>query len=172
MGTKLEGVRYRAASAVLLADSNWNTAGSYCLWWKWILATRHISKYHVLVHDTCTWTCTWYSVPWYTIKQNSALLHITVLIYTVEKPSYGKVVHRHLLVCYVSRTTVWSKWMRKWSFCLLKVYKSLSPLSCIKTKPHIKWLTLNYLKHHSVTTLNRISCLHLWIKLSSEDSNP
>lgn len=44
----------------------------------------------------------------------------------------------HLLVCYLSRTTIWSRWMSKWRFCLLKLYKSLRPLAYVNTNPHIK----------------------------------
>lgn len=44
----------------------------------------------------------------------------------------------HLLVSYLSRTTIWSRRMSMWRFCLLKLYKSLRPLSYVNTNPHIK----------------------------------
>lgn len=105
---ELAGLRHRAASEVLPADSGWNTAWGFCSWWKWTLARRYVSRDHVL------------RMPWFTRKTNSALLHTTVLIYASAKSHLmERQCDIHLLAWYFSRTTAWSRWMSKWRFCLV-----------------------------------------------------
>lgn len=113
----------------------YNGGRGVCLWGKWTLARKCVSR-DLVLGMSCTLE-----------SQISALLNTTILTGTAVQASLwkGSVTH----TC-KSATSVWQLFapdeISKWRFCLQKPCKSLWPPSCINTNPHIKMTHSQLLK--------------------------